>query len=64
MSEDEVGELERALIVNELIGLGEAQRKLYNKLLRKKDDNLLNPYELHEKELQLLISYEKSLQSG
>lgn len=58
MSIDNPNELERVIMVTELIGLAETQRKIYNQLLRQMPDNLLAPYKLHEEELDLLIEYE------
>jgi len=49
-------ELIRSVKLTELIGLGEAQREIYDSLNRKEGD-LLKAYELHQRELEFLIKY-------
>lgn len=53
-------DLTKSLTVTKLIGLGEAQRRIYD-LFPEKDGGLAKAYELHQKELELLIKYEKKL---
>lgn len=63
MSEDELPDGKLEMKVNQLIGLGETQRVIYDDLRKKGYVNgeLLTAYQLHEKELQLLIKYQKYL---
>ena len=52
---------ERVMMITQLIGLGESQRQIYDRL--KEEPNFVDSkiqwaYEMHEKELELLIQYE------
>ena len=67
MNDDNLGELEKNMMITELIGLGEAQRKIYDRLQNQqefKDEKLIGAYEHHEKELNLLIQYQNMMSSS
>ena len=52
---------EKAMKITEIIGLGETQRKIYEDLIRQVglDNELLDAYKNHQRELELLIKYQK-----
>ena len=55
--------------ITQLIGLGEAQRRIYDALRLEKRPDLLNSdlgevYRLHQQELELLIKYQKENNGG
>jgi len=53
----------RSLIITQLIGLGEAQREIYDKLKTQQEfkDELTEAYKLHQLELELLIKYQQKI---
>ncbi len=60
MAKKRLTDLTRGLIATELIGLGEFQRRIYEGLIFTKNDAILKEaYVLHQKELKLLIKYQK-----
>jgi hypothetical protein len=52
---------EQRMMITELIGLGETQRRIYDSLKTQSEfqGNLKNAYEHHIKELELLIKYQE-----
>ena len=60
MTEGELQELKRKMKITGLIGLGEAQRTIYEELSRNNQltDQLEEAYRHHEKELESLIEYQ------
>ena len=54
-------EEERLIKITEIIGLGEAQRKIYENLISQEglDNELLDAYKNHQEELELLIKYQR-----
>lgn len=63
MTLEELGELQNALKITRIIGLGEAQRELYHQLFDSGEHELVDAYHLHEKELEALIKYQESRNS-
>ena len=58
----QICEEEQRIMVTQLIGLAEEQRKIYDVLKTQqevKNSELIKAYELHQQELELLIKYEK-----
>lgn len=56
-----ISDEEKRMMVSQLIGLGESQRKIYERLdnqLILKNPSLSEVYKLHQEELELLISYQ------
>ncbi len=53
MALEEIDELKKSMMLTELIGLGETQRKIYENLNPTGD--LQSAYKLHQKELAILI---------
>lgn len=56
-----ISDEEKRMMVSQLIGLGESQRKIYERLdnqLILKNTNLSEVYKLHQEELELLIGYQ------
>lgn len=54
----------KRLMVSQLIGLSEAQRRLYERFEGQpeaKHKKLREAYKLHQKELELLIKYQKEI---
>lgn len=59
--EKKISDEEKRMMVSQLIGLGESQRKIYERLdnqLILKNTNLSEVYKLHQEELELLIGYQ------
>lgn len=58
---EKISDEEKRMMVSQLIGLGESQRKIYERLdnqLILKNPSLSEVYKLHQEELELLISYQ------
>ena len=59
--ENNISDLEKRMMITELIGLGEGQREIYDRLEKAEEINhksLKEAYKLHEQELRLLIKYQ------
>ena len=50
----------KSLVVTQLIGLGEVQRRIYESL--NLEGELKEAYDLHKKELELLIQYQRDIE--
>jgi len=63
MIEDKLSELEKNMMITELIGLAETQRQIYDRLQGQPEfkGGLIRAYHHHEKELELLIKYQKEI---
>ncbi len=60
---EEIEPDKETMIITRLIGLGETQRRIYEQLKSrgKVGEELQNAYFFHERELEALIKYQKSL---
>lgn len=49
------------IMITQLVGLGEEQRKIYDEFKTQPEfqNELIQAYKLHQKELELLIEYQK-----
>ncbi len=60
MTKQDLDEIIKNLKIDQLIGLGEAKRIIYDEF--PKDKELQEAYVLHQQEMELLIKYQKNLQ--
>ena len=59
--EKKISDGKETMMVTQLIGLGETQRRIYERFtpqLTSGDTDLRKAYKLHQKELELLIAYQ------
>lgn len=59
--ERKITDEEKKMMITRLIGLGESQRRIYERLdnqLKLEGTSLSEAYEYHQKELELLIRYQ------
>ena len=65
MNDRDISDMERIIEITKLIGLGEAQRRIYEtiEINNQLVDGLLEAYHHHEQGIDLLIKYQKSLTS-
>ena len=60
---EDICEEEKVMMITKLIGLGETQREIYDRLQTDmvNDNKLKKAYELHQEELELLIKYQSEV---
>ena len=64
---EDICEEEKIIMITGLIGLGETQRKIYDKLKNQSEffqGKLNKAYVLHQEELDLLIKYQHEISAG
>lgn len=58
---ERISDVKKRMMVTQLIGLGESQRRIYEELdnqIELENTNLGKAYKLHQKELEFLIKYQ------